>query len=178
MNAMRVTAGGGWGWIVEGWRLFARAPGIWLVIMLIYLGISVVLSFIPFVGTLAYALLSPVLAGGMLYGAAALDRGESLEIGHLFQGFKDQDRMGPLVVLGLISLAAGVLMALVMFVFMGGGLLLGGALDHTGAVVPPESMGGIFVGFGLIAFLIILAISFLVAMALFYGCLLYTSRCV
>ena len=169
MNAMRVTAGGGWGWIVEGWRLFARAPGIWLVIMLIYLGISVVLSFIPFVGTLAYALLSPVLAGGMLYGAAALDRGESLEIGHLFQGFKDQDRMGPLVVLGLISLAAGVLMALVMFVFMGGGLLLGGALDHTGAVVPPESMGGIFVGFGLIVFLIILAISFLVAMALFYG---------
>ena len=68
MNAMRVTAGGGWGWIVEGWRLFVRAPGIWLVIMLIYFAISIVLSFIPFVGTLASALLGPVLAGGMLYG--------------------------------------------------------------------------------------------------------------
>ena len=30
-------------------------------------------------------------------------------------------------------------------------------------------MGGVFAGFGLIAFLIVLAISFLVAMALFYG---------
>ena len=120
MNVIRVTVGRGWGWIVEGWRLFAKAPGIWLLIMLIYLGISMVLSFIPFLGPLAYALLAPVLAGGMLYGAAALDRGESLEIGHLFQGFKDQDRMGPLVVLGLISLAAGALMVLVVFVFMGG----------------------------------------------------------
>lgn len=77
MTMMRVDAGRGWGWIVEGWRLFAQAPGIWIVILLIYLGISVVLSLIPFVGGLAYMLLSPVLVGGMLYGAAAQTRGDS-----------------------------------------------------------------------------------------------------
>ena len=39
MNAMRVDAGRGWGWITEGWRLFAGAPGVWIVILLIYLGL-------------------------------------------------------------------------------------------------------------------------------------------
>lgn len=171
MAMMRVDAGRGWGWIVEGWRLFAQAPGIWIVILLIYLGISVVLSFIPFVGGLAYMLLSPVLVGGMLYGAAAQARGESLEITHLFRGFQDQERMGPLVLLGLISLAGYVLMALVIFVFiMGGGLMMGATIDSaTGTVVPPEAMGGLLAGAGLVALLILLAISLLIAMALFYG---------
>ena len=169
MTAIRVEAGRGWGWIVEGWQLFARAPGVWIVILLIYLGISVVLSLIPFVGGLAYMLLSPVLAGGMLYGAAALARGETLEIAHLFRGFQDQERMGPLVLLGLISLAGYVLMALVVMVFMGGGFIMGAALDSTGAIVPPEAMGGLLAGAGLIALLIILVIGTLMAMALFYG---------
>ena len=42
--------------------------------------------------------------------------GETLEIGHLFQGFRDQERLGPLVLLGAISLAGYVLMALVVMV--------------------------------------------------------------
>lgn len=169
MNAVRTTAGRGWGWIVEGWRSFAKAPGVWIVITLIYAVITFGFSLIPFVGTLANALLSPVLWGGLLYGAAALARGEPLQVGHLFQGFKDQDRLGPLVVLGLFSLAAGVVMVLVLFVFMGGGLLMGGALDHAGAVIPPQSMGGVFAGIGLVTFLIILLISVLVGMAMLYG---------
>ncbi len=169
MNATRVEAGRGWGWIVEGWRLFVKAPGAWLVIMLIYFAIGIVLSFIPFVGTLASALLGPVLAGGMLYGAAALAQGQALEIGHLFQGFKDQERMGPLVVLGLFSLGGGVLIALVMILFMGGGLLMGGVLDSAGAVAPPQAMGGLFIGMGLFALLIVLAILLLISAALLYG---------
>ena len=169
MTMMRVEAGRGWGWIVEGWQGFAQAPGIWIVILLIYLGISVVLSLIPFVGGLAYMLLSPVLAGGMLYGAAALARGEPLEIAHLFRGFQDQERMGPLVLLGLISLAGYVLTILVVVVFVGGGLMMGAVMDSTGAVVPPEAMGGLFVGAGLIALLVILTVGLLMTMALFYG---------
>lgn len=169
MTAMRADAGRGWGWLVEGWQLFARAPGIWIVILLIYLGISVVLSLIPFVGGLAYMLLSPVLAGGMLYGAAALARGETLEIGHVFRGFQDQERMGPLVLLGLISVAGYVLMILVAVVFVGGGMMMGAMMDSTGAVVPPGAMGGLFAGAGLIALLVILTILALMTMALFYG---------
>lgn len=169
MIAIRADAGRGWGWIVEGWQLFAKAPGIWIVILLIYLAISVVLSFIPFVGTLAHALLSPVLVGGMLYGAAALARGETLEIAHLFRGFQDQERMGPLVLLGAISVGGYVLIALVLVMFMGGGLIMGATLDSTGAIIPPEAMGGLLAGAGLVAVLIIVVIGFAIAMALLYG---------
>ena len=169
MTAIRVDAGRGWGWIVEGWQLFAKAPGAWIVILLIYLAISVVLAFIPFVGTLAQALLSPVLVGGMLYGAAALARGETLEIAHLFRGFQDQERMGPLVLLGAISLGGYLLIGLVILVFMGGGAIMGAAMDSSGAIVPPEAMGGLLAGAGLVALLIIVVIGFLIAMALFYG---------
>lgn len=169
MIAIRADAGRGWGWIVEGWQLFAKAPGMWIVILLIYLAISVVLSLIPFVGTLAHALLSPVLVGGMLYGAAALARGETLEIAHLFRGFQDQERMGPLVLLGAISVGGYVLIALVLVMFMGGGLIMGATLDSTGAIVPPEAMGGLLAGAGLVAVLIVVVIGFVIAMALLYG---------
>ena len=77
--------------------------------------------------------------------------------------------MGPLVLLGAITLAGYALIALAIAVFMGGGLMMGAALDSTGAIVPPEAMGGLFAGAGLIALLVVLTISVLIAMALFYG---------
>jgi len=169
MIAMRVDAGRGWGWIVEGWQLFAKAPGVWIVMLLIYLGISVVLSLIPFIGALAHALLNPLLIGGMLFGAAALARGEALEIGHLFRGFQDQERMGPLVMLGLISVAGYVLIFLAIVVFVGGSVATGVMLESTGTSVAPAAASGLFVGAGLIVMLIVLSIGLLVTMALFYG---------
>ena len=62
MTAIRADAGRGWGWIAEGWQLFIKAPGVWIVILLIYLAISVVLSLIPLVGMIGHTLLNPVLA--------------------------------------------------------------------------------------------------------------------
>lgn len=77
--------------------------------------------------------------------------------------------MGPLVLLGLIGLAGYVVMILVVVMFVGGGLIMGAVMDNTGAVVPPEAVGGLFVGAGLIALLVILTIGLLMTMALFYG---------
>ncbi|MDQ5908390.1 MAG: hypothetical protein QG599_481 [Pseudomonadota bacterium] len=169
MTAIRAEAGRGWGWIVEGWQLFAKAPGLWVVMLLVYLAISVVLSLIPLLGMIGHTLLNPVLAAGMLYGAAAQARGETLEVGHLFQGFRDQERMGPLILLGLFSVAGGVLMVLVIMIFVGGSVATGVVLDSTGSEMPAEAMGGILAGVGLIVAFILLAIGFVVAMALFYG---------
>lgn len=169
MTMMRVDAGRGWIWIVEGWRLFAKAPGIWIVIFLIYMAISIVLLSIPAVGALVHALLSPVLVGGMLYGAAALERGDNLEVAHLFRGFRDQDRMGPLVLLGLIGVAGYVSIVLVVVAFVGSGLVMGAVMDGSGVLAPPEAMAGLFAGAGLVALLVIVVIGFLIAMALFYG---------
>ncbi|MCC8988519.1 MAG: hypothetical protein LM523_12540 [Candidatus Contendobacter sp.] len=169
MNAIRVDAGRGWGWITEGWRLFARAPGVWIVILLIYSGISVVLSLIPLIGMLAYPLLSPVLTGGVLYGADKQARGETLEIGDLFRGFQDQGRMGPLVILGLISLAGYMLMGLILMVFVGGGIATGIVLDDPGQGITPEMIEGLFgVGF-MVLMLVELTLWAVIMMAMLYA---------
>ena len=166
MELVRVPAGRGWSWIVEGWQLFIKAPGIWVLIFLIYLAISFVLSLIPVLGELAYALLSPVLAGGMFYGAARLAAGEDLEVRHLFQGFRE--RTNPLVLLGLFSIAGGVIMVLIVLVLMGGSVLTGMALGSATGV-PDTAVGGIVAGAGLITFLLVLSVAFIVVMAMFYG---------
>lgn len=169
MNAMRVDAGRGWRWIVEGWQLFARAPGIWIVLLLIYLGINMVLSLIPLIGGLAYLLLSPVLTGGILYGADAQARGETLEISHLFRGFQDQGRMGPLVMLGLINLAGYVLMGLVAMGFVVGGIATGVVLDNPGQGITPDMIEGLFgIGF-MVLMLVELTLWAVIIMAMFYA---------
>jgi uncharacterized membrane protein len=118
---------------------------------------------------IGHTLLNPVLAGGMLYGAALQARGENLEIAHLFQGFRDQERMGPLIMLGLFSVGGYILMFVVFMIFIGGSVATGLALDSTGANMPNEAMGGILAGVGLIVMLIVITIGILIAMALFYG---------
>lgn len=170
MNAMRVDAGRGWGWITEGWRLFARAPGVWIVILLIYLGINMMLSLIPLIGGLAYLLLSPVLTAGILYGANTQAQGETLEISCLFRGFQDQGRMGPLVMLGLISLAGYVLMGLIAVGFIAGGIATSGiALDNLEQDITPEMIEGLFgVGF-MVLMLVELTLWAVIMMAMLYA---------
>ncbi len=48
-------------------------------------------------------------------------------------------------------------------------MMMGAMMDSTGALAPPEAMGGLFIGAGLIALLVIVVIGFLIAMLLFYG---------
>lgn len=169
MTVMRVEAGRGWGWIVEGWQLFGRSPGVWIVILLIYFGINLVLSLIPLIGGLAYLLLSPVLTGGVLYGADAQARGETLEISHLFRGFQNQGRMGPLVMLGLISLAGYVLMGLLFAAFFLGGMATGMALDNVGQGITPDMIEGLFGAGFIVLMLIELTIWAVIMMAMFYA---------
>ncbi|NJM10817.1 MAG: hypothetical protein HC889_01860 [Synechococcaceae cyanobacterium SM1_2_3] len=169
MTAIQVEAGRGWGWIVEGWRLFAQAPGVWIVLLLIYLAVSVAISLIPVVGLLAHALLNPVLIGGLFYGAAVQARGEPLEVAHLFRGFQDQERMGPLIVLGAISVAGYLLIGLLIVVLIGGGLAAWFVLDSSGMDASSQTLEILLIGAALLAGLIVLTIGALIAMALFYG---------
>ncbi len=169
MNAIHTDAGQGWNWVVEGWLLFAKSPGNWIAITLIYLIISIVLSYIPFVGGLVHALITPVLVGGMLYGAATQANGGRLEIAHLFRGFQDQDRIGPLIVLGAMTIGAYLIMGLVILIFMGGTLATGLVMDSTGMNVTPQTLTSLLTGAGLIALLVVLVLGLAIGMGLFYG---------
>src|SRR4051794_17762946 len=90
-----VPAENGWKWIVEGWNLFKHAPGIWIALIVVLTVISVVLAFIPVLGSIANIVLTPVFAAGLILGCRALDEGGELKIEHLFAGFRE--RFGTLV---------------------------------------------------------------------------------
>lgn len=168
MTARRVEAGQGWQWLVGGWRLFLKAPGLWIVMLLIYIAINVVLSLIPLIGGVAEALLTPALSGGMIFGAAALASGNPLEIQHLFQAFRDRERLGPMLTLGALLLLGYVVLGLVV-----GGLVVGwmagsGMMDNHMAM----NEGAIFhllAGGGGLVLLIVLVLGALLIMAMFYA---------
>jgi uncharacterized membrane protein len=98
-----VAAGRGAGWWAQAWRLFIAAPAIWIVITVIYVALTMTLALVPVIGPIASTLLMPILGGGALIGARALDRGEPLTVGHLFAGF--QRRTAPLAILALLYFA-------------------------------------------------------------------------
>lgn len=98
-----VDTGRGVSWWGDAWRLFAASPWIFIAIVIVFVVLTFVLGFVPLVGSIASAVLSPVLVGGMLAGCRAVDRGTDLTIGHLFAGFSE--RLGSLVTVGVLYLA-------------------------------------------------------------------------
>jgi len=102
-----VPSGNGVAWWQEGWRLFALSPWVWIAITLVFLAVLILLHLIPFLGSFAATILSPVLTAGIMAGCSAQDHGEELTINHLFSGFSE--RLGSLLVLGLVYLAGTVL---------------------------------------------------------------------
>ena len=107
-----VDAGRGAAWWSEGWRLFTPAVGPWILIVVIGFVLNLILAFIPILGSIASHLLFPILAGGLMLGCRAIDRGEPLTIGHLFAGFGP--RAGSLLIVALIYIVATI--AILLFV--------------------------------------------------------------
>lgn len=125
----------GWKWIVEGWNLFKRQPGIWIALTVVFIVISIVLAFIPVLGSLASMMLGPVFAGGLMIGCRAQDEGGELKIEHLFAGFRE--RFGTLATIGALYLAATVVIVLFAGLVTGVKLfsLLGGGASDPGAII-------------------------------------------
>jgi len=151
MQAKSVNAGQGASWFSCGWNLFKQDFGTWFIMFLILIGLSIVLSFIPFIGSLALMIISPALIGGFMYAASELDKGNNIEIGYLFQGFRDKDRMNKLLVLGGIYLLVQVILMAVMLSLVGGSSMMSAA--ETGNVDPAAMMTS---GMGFSMLLIIL----------------------
>jgi len=165
-----VDAGRGIGWWTEGWALFTRNAGMWVVLGLILLVITIVLAFIPFIGSLALALLFPVFWGGWMLAARKCESGGALEAADLFLGFKD--KLSSLVVIGALVLGAAIVVGIVLGVLGAGaifGMFMGGGQG---------SAGGAAFGFltGLLVLVIGLGAGFLVGMALWFAPALVVFR--
>jgi uncharacterized membrane protein len=124
-----LAAGAGWEWIAAGWKLFARAPLMWIVAIVLLFLVAVATNLVPIVGGLAFQVLQGVFAAGFVAACRSLERGDEFELEHLFAGFTR--RFVPLLVLGLLVLLGWIVIMLVFAVFLGfsvlGAMLTGDA---------------------------------------------------
>lgn len=168
MSHQSVDAGRGASWIAQGWGTFIQSPLLWIVVALIFAVIYFVLSLVPLIGPLAAALLAPALFGGMVYGARELGQDRSLEVGHLFQAFRESGRAGPMIGLGLVPLVAAILTGIVMAVVIGG--VVGGAMMGASGDPAAQGMGmGMMAGGGLVGLLITIAIGLVTGALLLFS---------
>ena len=137
--AVSVPAGNGWQWLVDGFGLFKQQPGVWIGVTVVFAVILIGLQIIPFIGWLGAYLLAPVLAGGLMLGCRAQDRGDEggLTFNHLFAGFSTNT--SNLVVVGVLMLVAFVAVLAIVVMIFGVGmfamLIGGGSKAVTGASV-------------------------------------------
>lgn len=118
-GARRVDAARGWTWIVEGFKFFLQAPGLWMLAVLIFFGCVILIGVVPLLGGIANMVLYPVFMAGFVTICRTLDAGEPMEIGQLFAGFRN-NRTGDLVVCGAIAAAVMVGLLLPALLIVGG----------------------------------------------------------
>lgn len=114
-------AAAGWSWIAAAWPFFARAPLMWIVSLVVVFVVALVVSLVPFLGSLAIQALQAVITGGFVAACRSLEQGGEFEIEHLLAGF--QRRFASLLIVGLLLLVGWVVVFLVFAMFAGFSLL-------------------------------------------------------
>jgi hypothetical protein len=135
-------------WIATGWKLFLKHPGVWIMQSLIFIAVLAVLGLLPVVGPYAPPIVLPLLSAGMLAGAQALERGETLRVGLLFEGARRH--AGNLLLVGVFHLL-GVRLA----------RAIGDSRELTDALVEVFARVGLTVGhdvFGMWIFIVLWAL--------------------
>ena len=85
VSSRTVETGRGWDWILEGFNLFKKTPGIWILNVVIFFVVAGVVSVVPIIGRAAGILLAQILMGGLMLGCRALEDDGKFEIEHLFE---------------------------------------------------------------------------------------------
>ncbi len=154
-------------WVLMGWEYFKKAPTAWIAVTIIWVGGSLLLSMVPLASILVN-LVFPVLVAGMMLGCAAIERGETFTVSHLFDGFR-LPQSGRLITLGavniVITLGAILLIGLLLPMFIGGSSDISDPQELQAAVMADQS-------FGLILLLLLMAVLLPVMMAFWFAPLL------
>lgn len=98
-----VGAGHGVAWVSESFELFKKNPGMWILVCVVLIVISLIFgalsTVLPYIA-LVTGVFNYVWVGGLMIGTKAQDQGQDLSVGHLFAGFSNQ--FGALIGLGLL----------------------------------------------------------------------------
>ena len=123
-----VAAGEGLEWLTAAWQLFVAAPLMWIVIFVLYVVFFVVLSFVPFIGSLIGFALYGVIGAGWMASAHGVAQGEKLELDHMFAGAKTNTQ--PLLILGAFYAVGLLLISLFMIAALAIGFVGSGTLSN------------------------------------------------
>ncbi|NLB14613.1 MAG: hypothetical protein GX826_11450 [Gammaproteobacteria bacterium] len=136
MTLRTVPAGNGLAWLSNGITLMLKNPGPFILMGLIYTIISVV----PLLGSLALAIIGPTLYGGIAWAARRQDRGENAEVGDLFRGFQLEGKIGPLLLLCLPGVIAGVVLVILVSLAGAG---MSAAMESPAALIGAMGVGAL-----------------------------------
>ena len=106
--ARSVPARNGWQWIVDSWTLTAGYRLLFVFLVIAFGALAIGSSILPFIGSIAFGIATPVIQAGLMVGCDAMRRGEPLKFDHLFAGFERNPLR--LLLLGGISMLAGIVM--------------------------------------------------------------------
>ncbi len=126
MDAGRVEINQVVGWYRAGWALFKQNPPIWVLFTLTWLALALILLPLPLFGPIAWWVITPALYGGYLIAARELEQGRTPVLRHLFQGVLEGGKRARLLTIGVITLAAYVVLFMVL---MAGSQMGAGPVD-------------------------------------------------
>lgn len=123
LSIQSVSFGRGYAWIAQAVPYFSHNPLGWIGAIIVLFLISLAMSFIPILGSIAFSIFSLVVAGGYMLGCATYHEGGEFEFQHIFAGFQET-YLKRLVLLGVFytvaSFAVFILVGILAFVMMGG----------------------------------------------------------
>lgn len=167
----KVGVGQGWQWIVGGWQIFVGNPGAWIGALVVWYLIMMVAGFIPFIGSTAMNILSPVFVGGLMLGAREQRTGGDFKFDHLFAGFSAA--FGNLALVGLLYLVGSVITLVVvgaLFFLTGLGPLMHQSATNAADVAPAVASIMLLVFVGLLLFALLgMAFYFVPLLVVFDG---------
>jgi hypothetical protein len=146
MQGNSLAASRGWQWYKQGWSIFSKEKGNWILMTLLASVGFILLNVIPLLGSLAALLIFPGLIGGMLYSAQEVSSGKSIKLEYLWIVFKDPKKRNEFLKLGLVLIVGIFLAGILVGIFMG---------DKVQGLNPNANLD---VGFGTLAFLLVLGL--------------------
>jgi len=132
-NGRGVPMGNGWAWLAAAWSLFRRAAGTWIGMLLAFVVIAIVLNVVPYVGPIVLTVLWPVFIAGLMIASRTGEENREPQFSQLFAGF--QQRFGPLVLLGVVSVVISLAIVFAVVALTGVQIFAVGASTNPEAVL-------------------------------------------
>lgn len=170
-NQSAVRAGAA---VSEGWKFISPNYGLYLGMTVVFLLIMIAIGFIPYVGDIANQFLYGIFACGIFIAILASARGQEPQFAMLFEGFS---RIVPCVLIMLIQMIPSflILTLIIPYLYFSGGA---NPLDPNG--MNPEQLQQLFnpqmIGLFVLVYLVVLALSIILKIFLFFALPLVADR--